>query len=237
MARIIALLIGLGLVVFIVYQTDLSEVWLGVLDLGAPGAAAVVGVYLAVFLIDTASWQLTLPSVRLTPRWLYRLWKVRMVGEALNLVVPAGSVGGEPVKAVLLKKFHGIGYHEGAASVIMDKTNNLLALLIFVSVGLTIMARREVDTRAAPARPHGGRGHAPLLACWVFSPCSAGARPAGSALGWRAGASAARSNVRLPISKRSTITSSGSMAGSRAASPARLSWGSATGRSGPWRST
>ncbi len=143
MARIIALLIGLGLLVFIVYQTDLSEVWRGVLNLGAPGAAAVVGIYLAVFLIDTASWQLTLPSVRLTPGWLYRLWKVRMVGEALNIVVPAGSVGGEPVKAVLLKKSHGIGYHEGAASVIMAKTNNLLALVVFIAVGLTIMARRE----------------------------------------------------------------------------------------------
>ena len=57
-----------------------------------------------------------LPSIRPELRWVYRLWKVRMVGEALNFVLPAASMGGEPVKVVLLKSSHGIGYHEGASS-------------------------------------------------------------------------------------------------------------------------
>ena len=84
-----------------------------------------------------------LPSVRLDALWLYRLWKVRMAGEALNLVIPAGSLGGEPFKAVLLKRLHAIGYREGAASLFIAKTVNLLALIVFSAVGFAIMLRAD----------------------------------------------------------------------------------------------
>ena len=143
MARIFALLIGLGLLAFITAQTDLVEVWRGVIELGIWGALAVLGIYFVDFLIGVISWHPMLPSIRLELRWVYRLWKVRMVGEALNLVLPAASMGGEPVKVVLLRSSHGIGYHEGAASLIMAKTVNLLALLVFAAVGFAIMLRVE----------------------------------------------------------------------------------------------
>jgi uncharacterized protein (TIRG00374 family) len=112
-----------------------------VLALGAPGALAVLAVFFLAFLVDTASWQLMLPSARLGAGWLYRLWKVRMVGEALNLVLPAGSLGGEPFKAVLLKRNYGLDYREGGASLVIAKTVNLLALLVFCAVGLVLMLR------------------------------------------------------------------------------------------------
>ena len=143
MARIIALLIGLGLLAFIALQTDLGQVWQGLLQLGLAGALAIFALYFLAFVLDTASWQLTLPSARLNPAWLYRLWKLRMLGEALNLVLPAGSMGGEPVKAVLLKKFHAIGYHEGTASLIMARTINLLSLLLFTGIGFAVMLGRD----------------------------------------------------------------------------------------------
>ncbi len=139
MIRLVALLIGLALLGFIASQTDLAEVWRAALDLGAWGALAVCAVFLAGFVIDTASWQLMLPSVGLNARWLYRLWKIRTVGEALNLVIPAGSLGGEPAKAVLLKRSHAIGYREGAASLVIAKTVNLLALIVFAAVGFVLM--------------------------------------------------------------------------------------------------
>lgn len=143
MLRIIALLIGLGLLAFIALQTDLTQVWQGLLQLGLAGALAVCAVYFLAFVLDTASWQLTLPSARLNLAWLYRLWKLRMLGEALNLVLPAGSMGGEPVKAVLLKKSFEIGYHEGTASVIMARTINLISLLVFAGAGFVLMLERD----------------------------------------------------------------------------------------------
>jgi len=50
-------------------------------------------------------------------------------------------MGGEPVKAILLKRAHGLGYREGAASLIIAKTVNLLALIAFCAVGLVLLRR------------------------------------------------------------------------------------------------
>lgn len=148
MVRFFALLIGLGLLAFIAGQADLAEVGREVLELGAWGALAICAVYLVAFLLDTASWQLMLPSARLDVGWFYRLWKVRMAGEALNLVIPAGSLGGEPVKTVLLKRLHAIGYHEGTASLFIAKTLNLLALTAFSAVGFALMLQADALSSA-----------------------------------------------------------------------------------------
>jgi len=134
--RMTALIVGFGLLALVAGQADLADLWRRLVQLGVAGAAAVAGLFFLAFLVDTASWQLMLPSAKLDTAWLYRLWKVRMVGEALNLVIPAGSMGGEPAKAFLLKRFHGIGYRESGASLIIAKTVNLLALLAFSAVGL-----------------------------------------------------------------------------------------------------
>lgn len=139
--RVGMLLLGLGLFAYIASQADLAEVWRRVVELGPWGALAVCAVYFGVFMIDTASWQLTFQSVGLNAVWLGRLWKVRMVGEALNLILPAASLGGEPVKAVLLKNAYDIDYREGGASVVIAKTVNLLALLVFAAVGLVLALR------------------------------------------------------------------------------------------------
>ncbi len=146
--RLLSLFAGLVLLAFVASRIDLAEVWARVVELGPLGALAAAAVYFLAFLIDTASWQLALPSVRLNGAWLYRLWKVRMVGEALNLVIPAGSLGGEPVKAVLLKRGHGIGYHEGAASLFIARTVNILALVAFAAVGLALMLGVEALPRS-----------------------------------------------------------------------------------------
>lgn len=143
MARLIALLLGLALLGYVALQADLAEVWSAMLRLGWAGAVAVAAIYFAAFVVDTASWQLMLPSVRLTVGWLARLTNIRLVGEAFNTIVPAGSLGGEPVKAYLLKRLHGLGYRESGASLIIAKTVNLLALIAFSAVGLVLMWRAE----------------------------------------------------------------------------------------------
>ena len=134
--RILYLVFGLGLLAVVLLRLDLGEVGGYVAGLGVPGALAIVGVFLVAFVVDTAAWQLMLPSARLNGAWLYRLWKVRMVGEALNALV---AMGGEPVKAALLKKYDAIGYRESAASLIIAKTVYLLALIVFSAIGLVLM--------------------------------------------------------------------------------------------------
>ncbi len=187
MARLLALLLGLALLGFIASQADLAEVWAAMRGIGFLGVLAVLAIFMAAFVVDSASWQLMLPSARLECVWLLRLTKVRAVGEALNLVVPAGSLGGEPAKAWLLKRLHGIGYREAAASLIMAKTVNLLALIAFCAVGLFLIWREPRLTDAFRMAVAVGLG---VLALGVFGfyavqYCRAASRLARLVAGWR----------------------------------------------------
>jgi len=158
----LALLIGLGVFVVVAHRTDLGTVWHDAARLGALGLAAVCGVYLAVFVAGTASWQLMLPGVRPTPRWLYRLCKVRILGEALNLVIPGGSLGGEPFKAILLRRGYEIDYDEGGASLTVAGTVNLLALVCFAAIGFALLLGEISPTGGL--RPLAGFGLGALAA-------------------------------------------------------------------------
>ena len=145
--KIAFLLGGLALLAVIVSQTDLAEVGRLVAAVGW-GMAAILAVYFVAFLIDTLSWQLALPAAPLDTRWLGRLWLVRMIGEAFNNIIPAGTFGGEPVKAVLLKERYAIGYRAAAASLVVTRTINLIALVAFLAVGLSLIL---ADPRLDPA--------------------------------------------------------------------------------------
>ena len=136
--KIVYLLIGLIILVAVFREIDIVDVTVRVSQIGW-GLAAVFGLYFLAFVIDSFTWQMALVSVPLNATWLYRTWKVRMVGEVFNSVIPAASMGGEPVKAVLLNKYYGVGYGDGTASIVLGKTINLVALVIFLGAGFAYM--------------------------------------------------------------------------------------------------
>lgn len=132
------LLLGVGLLAVVIAEIDVAKVADRVAGVGF-GFLVILAIYLVAFAIDSVTWQMTIPSVPLTGSWAYRVWKLRMVGEAFNTVMPGGGMGGEPVKAMLLKKHYGIGFREGAASLILAKTINVIALVAFLVVGFALM--------------------------------------------------------------------------------------------------
>ncbi len=86
--------------------------------------------------LDTLGWRFTLnrylPSL---PFW--RLCVIRMAGEMVNMTTPTASVGGEPLKAYLLKP-SGVPIEEGLASVVVAKTTMTLAQIAFILVGISL---------------------------------------------------------------------------------------------------
>ena len=160
--KFLYLLVGLVLLVLVLSEVEIAEVVARVGQVGW-GFAAALGIYLVAFLIDSFSWQMTLLSVPLSLRWLYRIWKVRMVGEMFNAVMPAAGMGGEPVKAVLLKKHYGVGVREATASLILAKTINMIALVVFLTFGFALML-------ASPALPDAHK----LVAGFGLAACGLG---------------------------------------------------------------
>ena len=140
--KFLYLLIGLGLLALVLAHTDLGQLWDQTVLVGW-GIGVILAIYLAAFILDSISWQLALLSLNFDLSNTYKIWKIRMVGEAVNNTTPLATMGGEPVKAVLLKKHFSMGYREGTASLIIAKTTNLLALVVFLVAGFGFMIATE----------------------------------------------------------------------------------------------
>lgn len=143
--KLLYLLVGLALLAFVLSEIDIGELVARVGQVGW-GFVVILAIHLVAFLIDSLSWQLALLVVPVSMPWLYRVWKVRMVGEVFNAVIPAAGMGGEPIKAMLLRKHYDVSYREATASLILAKTINMIALVIFLTAGFALIMASPVLT-------------------------------------------------------------------------------------------
>ena len=142
--KILFLAAGITLFAVVLWESDFSGALALAVNIGI-GFTFILGLYFAAFLIDALAWQLTATQVPVTAVWLYRFYQVRLVGEAFNNITPAASVGGEPVKAVLLNRCYRIDYRDSIASLVLSKTLVVFALILFLAIGFAMMlASREL---------------------------------------------------------------------------------------------
>ena len=90
-------------------------------------------IYPMIFAFDTLGWLYAFP--RSLPKHIpFRdLYSIRIIGETLNAVIPwTASLGGEPVKAELLKAKHRIPLSVGYASILIVHTTFWISLNLFV---------------------------------------------------------------------------------------------------------
>src|SRR5438132_2565616 len=78
--------------------------------------------YAVIMAVDTLGWRFAFPRDAAP---FHRLFGARLAGEALNLVTAVGSVGGEAVKAWLIRR--DVAYAESVPSVVIAKTTMTIA--------------------------------------------------------------------------------------------------------------
>ncbi len=108
-----------------------------------------VGIQLAsalVFLLDALGWRLAFVLGQ-APVGFLRLFNIRMAGEALNRITPIASMGGEPVKAMLLTRATGHAYGN-LASVAIAKNTMTLAQISFIFTGIVFALIARPDRSA-----------------------------------------------------------------------------------------
>jgi uncharacterized protein (TIRG00374 family) len=142
--KLAMLVAGLALFVWLLAGVDLGTVGTHVLEIGAFGAVLVVVAFGASFAADVASWLLMFRTVHISWLWVWRLVLVQLVGEALNVVTPFGSMGGEPFKCLLLKKHYNLPYAEGTASLLLVQAVNSMAMVPFILVGALLGLGRGI---------------------------------------------------------------------------------------------
>jgi putative membrane protein len=132
-ARLALSALGLAAVAYLVWDAGPWAVWASVRQIGWRLPIVVVIPYAISATLHTLGWELTFPHRR-PPFW--QVWRARLIGEAVNVSTPTASVGGEPVKAYLLRPW--TPFVEGLASVVLDKTTVVVGQGAFLLVGLLL---------------------------------------------------------------------------------------------------
>ena len=131
--KFLYLIFGISLLVFIFNKVDIN-LFLNELNKLRFSFLAILLIYFIGFILDSYSWQLCIENLVKTKLKLHQIFKIRIIGEAFNYVL--FQVGGEPIKALLLKNNFGIKYKSSIGSLILAKTIILFALIIFCFIGL-----------------------------------------------------------------------------------------------------
>lgn len=63
----------------------------------------------------------------------FELLKIKVIGDALNTLTPANFIVGDPARAYFLK--HHFKFTEGAASVVVDRTLQMIATFVVIIIG------------------------------------------------------------------------------------------------------
>lgn len=142
--KLLALAVGIALFAWILTSTDLRIVGDYVLRLGGAGIVVINVVFLIGFGADVAAWLLLFRTLNHSASWFGRLWVAQLVGEAVNILAPFGSLGGEPVKAMILKRRYDVGYSESTASIVLAQTTNSLAEVPFAIIGVVLLMQQDL---------------------------------------------------------------------------------------------
>jgi glycosyltransferase 2 family protein len=153
MLRLFLLFSGLLTLGLIVWHIGPENIYDTAAQLG-PVALLVMLIPSAImYAVEAYGWKVSLgPSAKEIPFW--RVLAIRTAGEAVNMTTPAGYVGGEPLKAHLLRK-HQVPMEEAFTSVIIAKTTMTIAevffILLGIALGVWLLERNESFGQTLPA--------------------------------------------------------------------------------------
>lgn len=144
--KLALLLMGLAGFAFLLYKLDASAVYADIRMLGMWKFLIILIPYTIVFVLDTLGWRYALKD--LTPDLKFLgLFAARMAGESINCLTPSAYLGGEPLKAYLLKTYN-VSTIDGMASVVISRTIMTLAQVVFVLIGVALAFSRLKDTNS-----------------------------------------------------------------------------------------
>jgi len=129
--------VGLGLLALLLYYVGVRQV-IGLLVSLGWTAPLIMLPYGILVIFDVIGWRRVLSGPAGRALSLWRLYVIRLAGEAVNSITPTAGLAGEPVKAYLLRQ-HGIEASAGVASVVIAKGALITAQILFTLCGLALL--------------------------------------------------------------------------------------------------
>jgi putative membrane protein len=131
---VLGVLAGTALLALVLYHAGFAAVWDRLRSLGW-WSPLILLPYAIISVFDAVGWRQTLDRAarRLVP--FRALYLTRLAGEAVNSVTPTAALGGEPVKAWILRTW-GVPSSAGMASVVIAKTALVASQSLFTAIGV-----------------------------------------------------------------------------------------------------
>jgi putative membrane protein len=141
------LTVGVGLLALLLATHGVGAVREIVAKVGWQVVLVIVA-HLPVTLLATIGWQVLLPPDRRPP--LPFLFRLRVIKEAVNALLPVAQVGGDVVRAKLSVR-NGLTLAEATASCVVDVLAGTVGLVLFVLTSLVVAIVTLHDPRLAQA--------------------------------------------------------------------------------------
>lgn len=138
--KVVFIAVGILLFIWTVLVVDMKAVGAMLAQMGF-GFLAVIAIYSVVTWVDAVAWKYGFKPEEAKSFKLWELWRIRQIGESFNTITPLGTIGGEPIKAQLLKEKHGLSFKQGLVSQVVGRTTFLMALIFFLIPGTILVFR------------------------------------------------------------------------------------------------
>lgn len=134
--RVAFFLLGLLTLILLIWHIGPVRIFEATAALGPAALLVILLPSFLMYLVEAYGWRLTLGR-HASQVSFWRLLVIRTAGELVNMTTPAAYVGGEPLKAYLLKR-HQVPMVEAAASVVLAKTTMTIAQVAFILLGIAL---------------------------------------------------------------------------------------------------
>jgi uncharacterized protein (TIRG00374 family) len=132
--KVALLLLGALTLSALIWHIGIERIYEAVAQLGPAAMLAILLPSLLMYILEAYGWRVTFGAwAKDVPFW--RVLAIRTAGEVVNMTTPTAYVGGEPLKAFLLKR-QGVPLVEGLASVVTAKTTMTIAQILFILIGI-----------------------------------------------------------------------------------------------------
>lgn len=140
--------IGIGLAVWLVAANDVDAVTAAFARVGWGGLAAVVGVRIVIVALCGLGWARLLRGLTDVPVGIFLV--LRWVREAINVLLPVASVGGDVLGGRLVT-FWGVTGGLAAAGILVDMLIQAATQAVFALVGVALLSRLTAPEAASLA--------------------------------------------------------------------------------------
>ena len=137
-AATLSTVIGVVLIVLVLAWINFDEVIKSFKQFTLENLTIFLIISVLIFILHVWRWQLLIKAYGYSISF-WRILRYKLEGYAACYLTPGAFIGGEPLRAVLLKVKHNIPYPEAISSIIIDKTFEILINGFLAGIGIILL--------------------------------------------------------------------------------------------------